>query len=381
MIFTLLFLQDAITAQNSLDKLMVERTPNCNDIRLNCEYLINKYYATNTYDSIDIISDYWLSKCNEVGDLVQHIKLLNAIRTHKFTEQKYDTVVNNYITDLGFMNSSFNHCGTSILWFHHNSSNLFIKRYATDLLKNQSPDSIEYMVCQLFSDDVEGVFKNLQNTNTYKNSLIKKNYINKVNKCVKMIELNRAIVVGSWMPLGNLNIFGTHPLVGFEIGAKKWNTYFNINLGFSFLQASSKYYFVTNNSLVATKYHIGIHSELSVEPIVKKINYNDFIVIGGVGGSQLNFGIVNTKNKNTLNDTPKSAKTIVYSIGLGYKRNVSKKNARYYYGINAKYNLANFKNMGGTNLSGNFTTLTLLLGFNSNENKKYALHSLHYYNY
>jgi hypothetical protein len=134
-----------------------------------------------------------------------------------------------------------------------------------------------------------------------------------------------------------------------------------------FTKSPNTYEIMQDDTLFTTnhfeQYYIGYD-------MAQSIAYNkrhDLAILGGIGYDAI-VGLTRSRNGNyDANLKPKVMKTLNLNFGIGYKFFLTNKVAettihKSYLGINAKYNIVNYKNSFGTNMSGNTFTITLSYG-------------------
>jgi hypothetical protein len=127
---------------------------------------------------------------------------------------------------------------------------------------------------------------------------------------------------------------------------------------------------------VRTNHFFGGYFGADVERTLLRLPKHQFDFLGGIGLD--GFDTIETEGQNSGTDDGKSINSLNVNLGLGYKYFYNKTG---FLGLDAKYNMVNYRNTGGTDLSGNTVTLGLTLGFLWNESKQAALKSLRYKNY
>ena len=221
----------------------------------------------------------------------------------------------------------------------------------------------------------------------YNNTRLQKAWRAYVNKNRHFSGTSIGLIGGVWMPQGNLSTLGAHPYLGFLLGGKIDKLTIDLDINFRFLK-SPNYYFVQVDGLqYATNYFFGgyIGADGAYELFRNKKNEID--VLAGVaysGFDAFKDNSSNNNNNNNNNGPQKSVNTFEVNVGAGYRyyirhtyhNNRSRWNTQTrqsenltYLGLQAKYNFDNYNNTGGTDLTGNSFTISVIYGGFSRRSK------------
>lgn len=369
--------------QTEIDKLMTERAPNCQDIAYNCTRLIEKYFVENKHDSVKVILDYWENKCG-LSEPVLRMKILTSIRDKNFSESLYESTIFNYVNEFKYHiennqpsnNYYYYNRGYSDFIMTNRPFDKFTKALANELIKSQKENTLEYLFCKLYSGNLDSFYDELQNPDRYNGTKLKDYYYKQVNKYVNLAGFHWALFSGVWTPFGKASLLGSHPLLGFEFGSKYRKMYLNVSMYFKFSNAVNKYTFMLEDSARITNHFFGGYFGLDFERELIKVRKNEFNILAGISWDGFDTMESNTKDDRTDNDKGKSISSLNLNVGLGY-RYIFKNSA--YLGIRGKYNFVNYKNVGGTDLSGHTMTITIAYGGFLNSMKSYYLKQYNYH--
>ncbi len=368
-------------SQIAIDKLMTEKSPNCVDIAYNCKRLIEEYFNSNKLDSVGIILKYWESRCG-INEPIIRCKILLAISLNEFDESIYDsTIINNIIRYekklLNIVTSStyrysYNYFGNNSRYAMFDK---FTEEIAGKLLKKQKENSIEYLFCKLYSGISNSIFIELQKDNNYDNTNLKNYYMNEVNKLINIAEFQWALFGGIWIPFENLEIIGNHPIIGFDIGVKHRKMTYDISMYVKFSESLNDYTFLLDDSLMSDNYFSGSYIGIELEREILRIGNNELSIVGGVAYDGFETVKVNTNDIEPTNNRGNTISSLNLSAGLSYRYHLKYEK---YIGLKTRYNFIDYKNYGGTDLSGNTVIIALTFGGFTNYNKSYKLNNLHY---
>lgn len=374
-IITFLFL--SAYSQEDIDKLMTKKALTCFDIEFNSTQLIEKYYYKNQFDSIDLILDYWEHNCGEIEQIFR-TKILRAIWENNFSESMYDENVLGFVVDFKYKYNDFYNPRFYNYQFSYNKIHAFERftsKVASELITQYDENSIEYLFCNLYSGNINAFFNDLQSSDKYNGTKIKEYYETEIKKALVLPEAHGSLTAGTWIPLGNASTLGVHPTLGFEFGVKYKKFTYNFTANVKFISSKNDYLVVHLDSLLKTDYFFGGYIGFDVEREFIRIKNNEFSARVGVGYDGFSVMETNKNDDITFNDRGKSINSFNFNIGIGYKY-FYKNNT--YLGIRGKYNIVQYKNTGGTNLSGNTITIDLIFGGLSNYTKSSKLSLLNY---
>jgi hypothetical protein len=381
LLFFLFVFKSFLYSQTGIDKLITEKAPNCEDIAYNCSQLIEKYYISNNIDSLKLVIDYWEKKCG-LSEPILRTKILLSIKENNFTESLYDSTVYDYIRkykdriECKQPTETYFYYKIYFSFVQINGAfDKFTTRLANELKNSQNENKIEFLFCKLYSGYPNEFFEGIQNKDKYNGTKLKEYYYKLIDKYINLPEFHWSLYSGIWIPLDNAKILGNHPLLGFEAGSKCKKFSYNISINLKFGRTANEYLIVLKDSIRKTNYFLGGYIGFDVERELLKIRNNEIEIRLGIAYDGFSTLQVNTNDKNPDNDEGRSINSLNLNAGISYKHNF--KNNKYI-GIRGKYNFVQYKNTGGTNLSGNTITIELVYGGFTNYQKQYNLKALNY---
>jgi len=369
-----------------VEKMMTHRILTCEDIFYNSMLLIPRLYAENKVDSIKLVLSYSKRNC-KISQAYVAMELLLAIEDRTFNEtikytyrndpQKpissrppyydsayYDTYILSFLETFGefctidTVPELYNH----FEYEAYTNYTRFIKNTAQKLtaIKGLSP-SEQYLLKYYAHPDSTSF--HILNDTIYNGTGLQMAY----QERTAIGGVDFGISTGIWSPTGNLSRLGNHPTFGCYIGGRDKGFVGLMNFMIGFTKSPNTYEIMQDDTLFTTnhfeQYYIGYD-------VAQSIAYNkrhDLAILGGIGYDAI-VGLTRSRNGNyDANLKPKVMKTLNLNFGIGYKLFLTHKVAettihRSYLGINAKYNIVNYKNSFGTNMSGNTFTITLSYG-------------------
>jgi hypothetical protein len=251
----------------------------------------------------------------------------------------------------------------------------FTQCIADTLLQRVFYHPMELLFSEFYANVLIDPVKEIQLDTIYNNTEFRSYYYQRVDKWTQKTDLNLNLFTGIWIPFGNASLLGNHPLLGFQVGAHKQKMTYNMTLAFRLFKSKNEYTILRDGNIEETDRFIGGYIGFDIEREIFKFRKNEFDILAGVGYDGFQSVLVNTEDDDPDNDIGHSINSVNTNFGLGY-RHFGKN--RSYIGLQGKYNFVNYVNTGGTNLSGDNITISLIYGGFSNSKKDYELNELRY---
>ena len=242
----------------------------------------------------------------------------------------------------------------------------FTRSWAIRLLTTRQLGVMELFLCRVFAGEIGNPSSYyMQNKIDYPAIAKIQNNIGAYNDWYFTDRRDRltgtaGLMVGCWFPTGHLQLLGSHPSVGIQLGVRnKWNEY-DLSWTFRFYHPTPKYYnFVRGDSLFTTNYYDGGYIGFEYTRYFLHKKYLDFGYTTGFGYDYFSvadgFGGANPD----VSQLPLNVGAFNFNNGLRVKYFFHKKG---FLGLTAKYNMFHYANQGGTDLSGNAFTVDLIYG-------------------
>jgi hypothetical protein len=378
----LLVLFQAITAWSKTvpDSLQPYEPTDCEYIAYQSTSLIIKYYKVHDYDSALLVLNDWQTACGE-SEPITRTRILLAINDHAFDENIYDsTIVDdvlNYMqrietkspdTLYGDYKSYFGY--VPIRGFY----DYFTQSLADSLLKREFDTPLELLFCQFYSNIVNNPVKEIKANKLYSNTAIKSYYENDVKEALSWPGINISFIAGAWIPTGNAALLGNHPLLGAQVGIKVNKMMGNVTLAFKLAHSANSYAIYKDGAIDTTDYFFGGYLGLDFEREILKGKKHELDLLFGIGYD--GFESLKSGLENTDTYSGHTISSLNMNAGLGYRYFYKKGK---YIGLQAKYNVINYNNSGGTNLMGDCITISLVVGGLSSPERDNRLRDLRYY--
>ncbi len=368
-------------AESTIEKLMTKRVISCADIYYNVLTLVPELYNEGKTDTLNAIIDYAHRNCDIYSATVAYL-LLHSIETHTFSESitnncKYynpgsrlDSQTGKVYYEkniIGFLNAYIigaeksregtQYAGDNIQFPAVNKDYIhFIEKMALSLSKRSDLMPAERFIVELYAHPDFRKFADLK-TKQYKGTLLQKAY--NVNAGDGGVEYT--VFAGRWQPFGKLALLGDHPMVGCFIGSRENKTALGITFSVSFNKSPVMYDVKKNGSIFATDRFVQYYIGYDFAQALYSLKKTEFTVNTGIG-----YDGINALTKNDKHES-RTIGSLNWNLGLGMKiflkhRENEEGTHHSYIGLQAKYNLVNYSNSGGTDLSGQSACLVLTFG-------------------
>ncbi|HRG08169.1 MAG TPA: autotransporter outer membrane beta-barrel domain-containing protein [Cyclobacteriaceae bacterium] len=374
-----LLVSTASFGQN-FDNLLTKKQIDCPDIAYNSAQYFVKYMDENKIDSAHLLLDYWQSKCG-LREPVFRAKLLLALKTQTFS----DSLITDKILDYIFMYRNRLDFITnpdpfgqryedykSYLGFvpPGEAFDTFTRQLASTLKWIYPTHSTEYMLAEFYGDNPDEIFTKIQ-TGTYSTSPLAIEYNKTVNRFINLPEAHMSWITGVWIPTGALKTLGTHPELGFQLGAKHKKMNYDLTFSFKFVNSPNTYLARRSGVLEPTKQFFGGYIGVDVGRDIYFRNGNEWQVIGGIGFD--GFDALKEDKDNDIESV--SVGSYNFNFGLAYRYYV---NNNFYIGLRAKYNVVDYTLNRVIDFTGNPITIQFIVGGVNNYYRNHYLDDLKY---
>ena len=346
-----------------VENLMTRRYLSYDDIKYNVSFIIPEYYEKGNKDTLQSIIKFWEDRCG-ISEEIVRCKILLSIDDGSFSEIMYDDDILQMLRYYQKRHGLYDESDHKVQWsytsdsywdVYENRLNKFTVTLAKKLLKTKECTALEKFFLRIYANDSDQTFQTLD-SDDFDGTRIKELYLRKKKKDEETVYPHNDWMIGIWIPKGNIELLGVHPLLGYRIGAKykKWTA--DLSVGVKFIKSPNTYQVYKDNMIWDTDYFMGLYIGTDVSFELFRLRKSSIGIIGGIAYENIvtldEEGPGDDKITHTLH-------SLNLNTGLGFKYNF--KNKRYL-GLDVKYNFVNFKNQNGTNLDGNTVTVSILIG-------------------
>lgn len=352
------------------------KIPSCADITRGSSLYFTQYIKAEQYDSAKLLLDYWEDKC-DITEPIFRATVMMTLLENKNT----DSLINS--SNIELINSHW-YNRNNIYYFDYYYGEKFTTKtfdsFSVDFFKvqlaQQEKGSTNYALCEYYSGNADSFFLRIQD-NLDDSSNLSKQYKRYIDKYINLAETNMAGVMGVWIPTGGVTHLGSHPILGFQLGAKYKRYNADLELSFKFIRSKTPYYaqrVSSDNSIELTDKFFGGYIGLNLGYDMIRIRQYEIQLLGGVAAD--GFDALDTVDEGK--STELKAETIWtynFNFGLGYRYYLT---GFTYIGVQAKYNIVDYSLGGVVNFTGNPVTVTFLVGGLGNYTKKQNLERMQY---
>ncbi len=380
LVILLVFIANSSIFGQDFDSLMTKKQFSCSDVSYNSVSLFEKYYKEKDLTSASNLLSYWESKCGLTEPLFR-ARLLLSIHNNAFSDSLLTDDVLFYIINYRnrmkerALDNQYNQPIYQEYYGYvpiRKEFDTFTLEAFRELKEKYPIESTEYILCEFYGGDDTKLFEKLQ-TDAYETSLLAKTYKERLSEVLDMTEYNFSVLAGAWIPTGKLNVLGTHPELGFQLGWKKRKMSYDFTAAFRFLNSANEYMArrEKGEALQPTKHFFGGYIGFEVGRDIYKYKSQEIQIIAGAAFD----GFTALKEDKKADLESASANSYNFNVGIGY-RYYTKKDM--YLGVRIKYNIVDYKLTNVIDFTGNPISLQLIIGWLSNVEKKEKLKMLGY---
>ena len=183
---------------------------------------------------------------------------------------------------------------------------------------------------------------------------------------------NIGFALSGWRPNGENEILGNHPEMGFFMGGEGNRLRFDFVLSYRFLSAKNEYLVDSLGSIISTdkfsSWYIGAEAGIK---LVENSLFSTYIFVGA------GYDVIISVTEDTEHEDYVTHGSISGNIGIRNRIFLNRQSG-IYIGNSIKYNFVDYGNPGGTDLSGNTTTISFMVGWSFHETLNQFLKKLNY---
>ena len=241
-------------------------------------------------------------------------------------------------------------------------------RQAARLMNRVSPGTIQYHILEMYAGEPENFFAALRD-GEFEETQLAAEYRNRRDELLKLPEFNIGIRAGMWFPMDDLDILGSHPSLGVNVGLKKGSNYFDAVFDFRFGKSAYPVSVVLQDTLVKTSNFQGgfLGMEWS-RVLVQGSDYNLEIFAG------LGYDIIELV-EDGQDPGRKTFGSLSFSFGPAYRHIFSN---RTWLSVRPAFSFLDHNNPGGSSFGGNAWSFTIAFGYADNPRKSEGLKRLGY---
>ncbi|HET9052696.1 MAG TPA: hypothetical protein VFM90_00885 [Cyclobacteriaceae bacterium] len=357
-------------AQSFDDLLLKKQYVDCRDVSYNAPALIRGLYQRNQTDSLYSFLYYWKEKCGELSH-IHSIEMLLDIHTANFDSATIDDPLfasllaykeNNLLPEFGHLN--YNH------EFVQLQKNLAKETRAIAAGIRQTYSADEGLLHDFYAADSVS-FEKIK-TASAADSKLKRIYDRKVYEAQRLPENHIAVFTGYYQPFGKLAVFGPHLSVGALGGVRIFRHTFDLVFDVRFGPSKNEYTFMYKGNLLKDDKWTSVY-------LGGEYTY-DFIITNnvrlGISPGVAYNGITAVTADDDNDNEAKILPALDLSGGLSFKYTFGKRGG--YVGLQTRYHWVDHRNPGGTELTGGYLSMRLVIGSIFGYERHYRLGLLDY---
>ncbi|MDR0754518.1 MAG: hypothetical protein LBF04_03935 [Prevotellaceae bacterium] len=378
-LFSLIFTNNVFC--QDLDELLFSRQIDCSDISYNSGLYYVKYMTENNIDSAKKILHYWETKCG-MREPVFRAKILLSLKERNFVDSLlHDKILHNMLNYQERMEMK-----KKELYYDYDNYkqyygfippgqefDIYTCGLAEDLKKTYDLESIEYLLAEFYSNDInsDSIFLKIQ-TKKYEGTVLHSDYYEIINGIINQNKYHFSFFTGTWIPTGNLKLLGVHPEIGFQLGLKSKKINYDITMSFKFINSPNYYYVKRKNFEPQQSKHFfggNIGLDIGCEIYAKK--RHEFQLVAGLAFDNLE--VIGEDKDNDIK--PLYVYSYDLSVGFAYRYYIK---GFTYIGLRAKYHIVDYTLGNIINFTGNPITINVVVGVLRNLFNRNPLKSLNY---
>lgn len=366
----------------AVENMMYRRVLNCTDIEYNALCMIPRLYKEGKMDTLDAVITYSAENCGMYEYLVT-LNILRSIKNGTFKEEisnLYDPKGGEHAVDSAYYAKnilSYLQSYKERADIHRDSKRYFpytiaaicdyydfLKSLAVSLESKQGMTPVESFLVNYYTNPDTAMLRRLVGPE-YTGTTLQNAY----KGYGKAGGVNLGLTAGFWMPMGKLSAMGNHPSLGLVAGGRGKNFMCDVDFNVRFVNSPQEHTTVKNDTLRYGKDFIGYYVGLDMGYSLLKTKKTELAVLGGIAVDAIDIwkNPNNTGNNNNNSNNDRTLFSLNLNAGLGYKvyihNRVSKiMQNRSYIDFQVKYNYVNYKNAGGSEVTGNAVTFGIVYG-------------------
>lgn len=347
-----------------VESYLTRRWLNCQDVTYNMTLLVPEYYHRNSMDSLNQLLVFWESRCGK-DEMIMRCKILMAIDQQKFSESLYDDNIIQYLMQYRSMKEWENN-PNQMLYYRDafddiiKEFNVFTSIIAGNMLSRPGLSEVERFFLRFYTNQPDAKLNTL-NSYVYSGTQLQKSYRQQVGNTRQLPTTRFGFIGGAWIPQGKLATFGSHAVIGLFFGLKYNRSFYDLVLSVGMGPSANKIRVLKDDSLYFSNTFTQIHAggKAGYE-FLKEKNHS---VAASAGMAYDGIDVLSIKDDDGKVLESKTLPSFNVNLGLTYTYTFKSFQTL---ALDARYNVVNYANKGGTNVGGNYLQLSLLWGISGN---------------
>lgn len=368
-----------------VENIMNKHALTANDALYNVVSYLPDLYRQDKMDVVHGLIAYYEKKYGNSAtliyfDIIERIKnrsfkeeINNAYSTDKgkmykltateYYEQNIIVILKNYRTSSLRTSGAYGKEPTSYYTLYFN----FLRGLAREQMNITDLSMVEKWLLVYFSNPADTLFTVLDKPE-YKNTALQRAWMAYERDRNSLKGGNLIARVGMYAPIGNAALLGGHPYIGVGIGGAIKKMTIDADFTMRFVSAPRDYQVVASNHQVYnTRYYFGGYVGFDGTYALLQRKKEVLDLLCGVGWDGFDALPGDNRGNSTSAAPTKTISSVNCNFGIGYRvfgrgHSYSTDISKPYIGVQVKYNVLNYKNAGGTDLSGSAFTVGFVYG-------------------
>ncbi len=342
-----------------IEDLLARRSLNCEDIAYSSTDLIPGFYLEEKADTLHALLHYWEVSCG-ITEPMMRFTLLWQIETSAFNEDWLPDHLPAMLMDYreaaesDTQDHDYFHFGEWEYHAIHEGYRAFTSGMAERLMSYEDLSPVETFLTEFYSHEFEKALARLEGgelAGTRVDSLFDEH----PEEARPTGYTHGGLYFGFWNPGGSLDALGVHPQVGLVVDAVRGNVLYGLQLRLGFGNTSRPYTTEIDGQLVSTNNFLQVKAGFLAGIDLLSSPTHSVFVTGGLGYD----GIDPTSQADREAGRTATLHSLNLNTGLTLHRRFDRGNM---FSIMVNYNIVNYNNPEGTDLSGNVLTFGVAYG-------------------
>ncbi|TVR42090.1 MAG: hypothetical protein EA394_04265 [Bacteroidia bacterium] len=352
---------DKLRAQDiDIESLIIRQHIGCSDIALSATGMIPGMHSREAADSLRTLLSFWESRCGITEPMMRYT-ILWQILTNSFSDDWLPDRIIDHLLDYrdgARSDEDIPQFFDFRLWEYqpiHPGFNDFTRELAGELLAYNDLTQLERFFTGFYHHDFDESWRMLTEGELSGTRIDSLYQLFQEPPAPPATSAHAGLYIGMWIPNGNLELLGNHPQVGLMLDGVSDHVIYGLHMHIAFSDAYRTYTVMVDNQSFKTnhfmQYNVLVFAGFDV---LRSRGYSIYTVFGG--GYD---GIDPLSRAQREAGMRKAIHSYNLHVGLIYHRRLENNNV---FSIITRYNVVDYINKRGTDLSGNVFTLGVGFG-------------------
>ncbi len=385
-----------------ITQMMSQTVPDRSQISYNTAKQLPRLYREGKQDTLKAVVEYYL-KTLGMGYTITPYLIIEKISKRSFNEELPNFAVIDTYTyhKLSYREYYEENIFKYLEWYRHLAD--MVKRDKYDIEVNDTYDAyltfirslakeqinkaylspVEKFLLQFYINPTDSIYPMLKGEQ-FNGTSLQRAYKVYQKSSTSLTGLHSSFLFGAWCPTGNLSLIGVHPDIGLGFGGRINKLTLDAAINVRFLKSPKDYFIQVDSNYYTTNYFLGAYIGLNAAYELHRKKSHELDVLIGFGYDVMDALPGDNKSGSPTKGLVKSLGSANGNFGLEYKLFVSQKTTTRqifnYISLALKYNVMQYDNAGGTNLTGNAFTFSFNYGGYNRKIHNFYNDPLKYYN-